>query len=98
MKSKVRLIRALWIVLMVLYALSFVFFIIVMNHCGITSPYLGQLAKSAYISVPIVIALGVFVIKSMVDNEPVRPCIKVPFLILTLPVIIVPVAALIRLL
>ncbi|MBP5208090.1 MAG: hypothetical protein J6330_06505 [Clostridia bacterium] len=95
MKSKVRLIRALWTLLMVFYALSFVFFIIVMNHYAIASPYLGQLAKSAYISVPVVIVLGVFVVKSLAEKEPVRPCIKVPFLILTLPVIIVPVAALI---
>lgn len=84
----IRFARACWIALLLSYILLVFLFLLIIKYNSLTFDWLKIVQKVTYISIPIVLILFVFVFIDMHNGDKVRLWVKIPLLVLTMPVIL----------
>ena len=87
--------NALWVALIISYILLIFIFTNFLQLQSETYSWCKAVSKIAYITIPFVIIMFIIVIVNMYQNKKTEPVIKIPLLVLTLPVIAVSVIFLI---
>ena len=87
--------NALWVALIISYILLIFIFTYFLQLQSEAYPWCKAVSKITYITIPFVIIMFILVIINMYQDKKTEPGIKIPLLVLTLPVIAVSVIFLI---
>lgn len=90
-KSKIireKIARACWIALLFSYIFFIFVFLLIIKYDSLTFQWLKIAQKITCISMPVVFVLFIFVFIDMHNGEKVRLWVKIPLLVLTMPVVL----------